>query len=144
VYRWRKRLGATEAFVIITLAVVAFGCSGSNEPREFSDRQRLPSCGSVDLRDGLTGEEDASAACLWEAHAADRPGELTIKVRSTEGALVLRYARTLAGVAEMFYDDHRDPYRGSDWSYQGGCLSLQPSALAVVSVDDCKVAIELS
>jgi len=133
-----------SAAVAVVLVLAAACSSGTGEPTEFSDRVALPSCGAVDARDGVDGDEQAAIDCLTEAQASARSGELVLRLNGTEGELLVRYMRVLDdGSGEAFYDNRRDPRTSDKWALQAGCRSVAPAPIELVAVRDCETSTPL-
>ena len=123
----RNALGAHRLLLLaMALVLVAgSGCSLFGDPvqRQWEDRDRVTSCGTVQLdpvrrMDSLPADVEE---CLEAALTSRTGGELVLSYLTTEGDPVTEYRRvTPAGTTEVFTDATKDQLGDHTWLY-GSC-----------------------
>jgi hypothetical protein len=114
-----------------TGAIIAFACAGMvvlascADPvyRQWETRRPLPSCGTVQLRQGesLGSHGKKGIECLRAGRDSGRGGELRIRYPTVEGDPITEYYRvTPKGTTEVYTDATNDPNGDQRWHY-GRC-----------------------
>lgn len=114
-WREHRRFRVLLGVALVAVVVVVVGPWFSAEGR-FDRRERLPSCGHVEL--GGTGSvDDASWACLDAAW--DTGAELSVMTPTTEGDPTYQYYRVGPGIdgLEVYRDTTSDTYGNGRWSH---------------------------
>lgn len=107
----RSHWYARALLLLLALAGVT-ACSGT--PQEFSDRRKLPTCGTVDA--GLPfAIPDRGKACLERAKSSAKGSELVVLSFTVEGDPIRRYFRYESGThALVVWEDASDDKFGGD------------------------------
>lgn len=129
------------SFLLVTAAVglaVGAGCTGSEGPPDaFENRERLPRCGEVDVRDGLDEAERQAAECFQEAWSEGERSEVIVTQSGTEGGVVRSYLRVRAHASgEQWVNDTTGDV--SPWSLSIGCTQLTPGAQGGLTFSGCR------
>jgi hypothetical protein len=101
--------------------------SGASDPevsgpvrKQWESRESLPSCGSLELRQGEVIEVDGRTelACLQRALDEGRGAELSVRHPTTEGDPITNYYRvTVDGSTEVYTDSTQDAFGDRTWSF---------------------------
>jgi hypothetical protein len=95
-------------------------CGSDRVEEQWSARERLTSCGEVQLEQGerLEVVGKGEVACLEQALESGSGAELVVRYPTTEGDTVVDYYRVLAdGTTEVYSDASEDSYSDQTWSF---------------------------
>jgi hypothetical protein len=109
----------STAVMLCAIAALTTGCAAGGSgpvqtPRQFLDREELPSCGEVTLEQSEEIPEEAFS-CL--AEAGEDGAELAGTRPTTEGDPIIEYYRVLPGGGWEAYIDATEDSRGGGWWY---------------------------
>ena len=108
----------TIAAAVVVLGLAA--CGGRDDPKLFSERADLRSCGSIGAHrpgDAFTTAEQRLITCLTDAHDAGVGAELKLTLLDTEGGRSQMWVRVLAaGGVEEFQHTPDSEFGNEEWT----------------------------
>ena len=105
------------------MALLLASC-GADEPRAFTSREKLPTCGSLPARRRdapISADEQQALECLRSAFQAGSSAEANYAFLTTEGDPIRFWIRIVDRVHIEMYEHSSDSFGEAGWRYFPSC-----------------------